>query len=403
MTGDDVQAVSEVLRGDWLTGGPTVSRFEDAVAAFCGVKYAIAVSNGTAALHVACLALGVQPGQTGLTSPLTFLASANCLAYCGAKPDFADIDPGTYCLSPSAVEAYIKEHDVPKVVIPVDFAGVPADLPSFRQLADQYGFALIEDAAHALGSEYSAANQWFRCGCCRHTDISILSFHPVKTMTTAEGGMVLTNDPVLAKRARMFANHGLERDELSFVCWSLENSTGSIGDPGTSQVKGNVAPWLYQQQVLGYNYRLTDMQCALGLSQLNRLESFISRRQDIVCQYNQAFSGHPCLGIPPWPQASRPAYHLYPLRVYSTNPQDRRRLALHLKSMGILTQVHYIPVHLQPWYRDNFGYQPGKCPEAEAFYQSCLSLPLFPAMTEIDVRRVIHGVIDFVNELVDSP
>ena len=389
----DIEAVVNVLRSDWLTCGPAVTQFEDAVRRYIGVKHAIAVSNGTAALHLCCMALGVQPGDVGITSPLTFLASANCIAYCGGRPDFVDIDSETYCLSPERLEEYIQANGVPKVVIPVDFAGVPADLPRIHALSRKYGFAVIEDAAHSVGSTYQVDGRTFRCGSCAHSDLAIFSFHPVKTVTSGEGGMVLTNDDALARCVRLLTSHGMERDSAQFEPWSIENTTGTLlpsDEPAAGA--GAKAPWLYQQQALGYNYRITDIQCALGNSQFSRLDQIMHRRRELFDLYQRAFEGNPKLRCPPCPAGSDPAYHLYVLRFPDGN---RAAAAAALRAAGILSQVHYLPVYLQPWYQRQYGYARGKCPESEAVYSDCLSIPLFPAMTEADIQKVIR----IVNEL----
>ena len=273
---DDIDAVTEVLRSDWLTQGPKVKEFEEALESRCGAKHCVVVANGTVALHLACLALGVKEGDVGITSPVSFLASANCIAYCGGTPEFADIDGSRLCLSAEQVEEYCKRNYPPKVVIPVDFAGVPADLPRFRALSDKYGIRVIEDAAHALGSRYTFEGKEYACGSCTHTDLAILSFHPVKTITTGEGGAILTNDEKLALRLRRLASHGIERDPSRLVTrrWSL-----STGFP----------PWYHEMQDLGFNARITDIQCALGISQLKRLDEFKSKRQAIAKKYNDAF------------------------------------------------------------------------------------------------------------------
>jgi UDP-4-amino-4,6-dideoxy-N-acetyl-beta-L-altrosamine transaminase len=395
ITEQDIEAVAQVLRSNWLTCGPAVRQFEEAIAKSCGARHAVAVSNGTAALHLACLALGLGPKHKGVTSPLTFLASANCLAYCQARPDFVDIDPDRLCLSPSGLEAYIDRNGTPDVVIPVDFSGIPADLPRIQKLAERYGFAVIEDAAHSLGSRYYHDGQWFRCGSCAHTELAILSFHPVKTLTTGEGGMVLTNNDKLARRLRMLANHGIERDPSQFEPWPICNATGDTR-PGST---AGSAPWLHQQQMLGYNYRITDMQSALGLSQLGRLDQFIARRRAIVARYNDAFRGMTRLLIPPQPENVETAYHLYPLRFRDLAAGQRRQIDIRLRQAGIFAQVHYIPVYWQPWYREQYGYQPGLCPSAEAFYAQSISLPLFPAMTDEDVGRVISEILLLAAEL----
>ena len=393
----DIDAVVNVLRGDWLTCGPAVTRFEDVVREYIGVKHAVAVSNGTAALHLCCMALEVQSGDVGLTSPLTFLASANCIAYCGGRPDFVDIDPDTYCMSPAKLEEYILKNGIPKVVVPVDFAGVPSDLPRIYELAKQYGFAVIEDAAHSIGSQYIHGDQTIRCGACVHSDLAVFSFHPVKTVTAGEGGMVLTNDDALAARVRMLASHGMERDEALFESWPINNQTGELSDgddPGNTALEK--APWLYQQQELGYNYRITDIQCALGTSQFVKLDETVERRREIFNYYQQVFLLHCEVVCPPCPSDADPAYHLYVLRFRNTLNSSRSKMCLKLRECGVFAQVHYIPVYLQPWYHRQYGYERGKCPEAEAVYESCLSIPLYPTMTDEQVKRVVDIILEGV-------
>lgn len=390
---DDIRAVNDVLRGDWLTCGPVVTAFEEAVAARCGARYAVAVANGTAALHLACLALGVKPGDAGVTSPLSFLASANGIAYCGGRPDFVDIEAASRCMSVDALEDYILRNGAPRVVIPVDFAGVPADLPAIRLLAEKYRFAVIEDAAHALGSRYCVDGKWYSCGCCAHTDLAIMSFHPVKTITCGEGGMVLTNDAELAQRVRKLANHGIERDPERFVSWQID-ADGGIGviEDNETTAGQSEARWLYQQQELGFNYRLSDIHCALGLSQLQRLDGFIKRRGEIVERYNQAFAECEGVALPPCPANTAPAYHLYVLRLPGASSARRRRFIDELRQRGVLTQVHYLPIHLQPWYQKHFGYKAGKCPLAEELYHEILSIPLYPLMNDDEIDLVIVAV-----------
>ena len=395
----DIAAVVDVLRSEYLTTGPKVCEFEMAVAEFCGVAHAIATANGTAALHLACLAVGVSSGDVGLTSPLTFLASANCIAYCGGRPDFVDIDLKSYCLNPEQLDEYITKNGVPKVVIPVDFAGVPADLPRIYEMAHKYGFKVIEDAAHAIGSRYEYKGVWYQCGSCAHSDLAIFSFHPVKTITSGEGGMVLTNDDALAKKVRMLANHGIERNASSFTFWDFEQRTGSIDNESFADDAEECAPWLYQQQTLGFNYRLSDIHCALGLSQLGRLDSIIKRRRQIHDYYQDTFTCYPRLECPSCPVSIDPAYHLYVLRVKQNDLQMRFQMVMKLRECGICAQIHYIPVYMQPWYRERFGYETGKCKIAEKVYNSCLSLPLFPSMRDMDVQRVATEVKSALDKL----
>ena len=392
----DIQAVIDVLRSDWLTCGPAVVEFENVVSDYIGVKHAIAVSNGTAALHLCSMALGMQPGDVGVTSPLTFLASANCVAYCGARPDFVDIDPGSYCLSADRLEEYIHQNGVPKVVIPVDFAGVPSDLPRIYNMAQQYGFAVIEDAAHSIGSSYIHQGKTVRCGACVHSDLAIFSFHPVKTVTAGEGGMVLTNDDAVAHRVRMLCSHGMERDVNLFQPWPIHNSDGCLLNQ-TEIVNHDItkAPWLYQQQALGYNYRITDIQCALGTSQFRRIDETIKRRREIVDCYQTAFSQNDKLICPPCPAQTAPAYHLFVLRFKDGVEARRAEACAALLKHGIFAQIHYIPIYLQPWYQQQYGYVRGKCPEAEAVYGNCLSIPLYPSMTSTDISKVISIINGF--------
>lgn len=364
----DISAVAAVLETDYLTTGPRVDAFEEMLCEITGANHCIACTNGTAALHLACMALGVGKDDVGLTSPISFLASANCIEYCAARADFIDIDPGTLCLSPQQLDAYCREHKPPKVVIPVDFAGLGADLPAMAELSKTYGFSLIEDAAHALGSFYQADGKEYACGSCTHTDLAVFSFHPVKTITTGEGGAVMTNDRSLADRVRCLRNHGMAQND------SLIEQHGG---------------WAYEMKRLGLNYRITDIQCALGISQLSRLDRFRNRRRQIVSTYNYAFSAHADLILPHQDLALTSCPHLYPIRLKAGAPK-RRQVYEQLKDVNIFCQVHYIPIYLQPYYADKYGYEKGRCPQAELYYSQTLSLPLFPAMSDHDVLRVIE-------------
>ncbi len=367
---DDLEAVVRVLRGEWLTQGPAVAAFEDALAAACGARFAVAVSSGTAALHLACLAAGVGPGDVGITSPITFVASANCIAYCGGKPVFADVDPRTACMDPRALEE-VRTRRRPKVIIPVDFAGQPADLPAIYLLAKMCGATLIQDAAHSLGASYEYAGVWHKVGSCKHADMTTLSFHPVKHITTGEGGAVLTNSADLYKRLLRLRTHGVTKEPTE-----LSRADG---------------PWYYEQHDLGYNYRITDVQCALGLSQLAKLERFVRRRRELVEEYRRGLAdAQGQVEVLPELPGRRSSYHLLVVRLLQGGSARRRAVYDRLHAAGIRAQVHYYPVHLQPWYREWYGYAEGAYPQAEAYYQTCLSLPLFPRMSEGDVRRVVH-------------
>ena len=396
ITDEDIDAVIKVLKSEYLTSGPAVTEFEDTVKNFIGVKHAIALSNATSGLHVACLALDLQKGDTGVTSPVTFLASANCIVYCGAKPDFVDVDEETFCLSPEKLEEYIEENGAPKVVIPVDFAGIPAKLPEIWQLAKKYNFKVIEDASHSIGSKYFHEGKMYNCGSCDHADLAIFSFHPVKTVTAGEGGMVLTNDDDLAKKVRMYANHGMERNHKNFKDWKINNSNGKlVGKKLETELNIDQAPWLYQQQLLGFNYRITDIQSALGSSQFKRINNTIERRKKIFQSYQNAFSNNKDIICPTIPKNTEPASHLYVIQYAGDNENWRLNTCLFLRENNVFSQVHYIPVHLQPWYQDNFDFNQKSYPISEKFYNTCLSIPLFPDLTEVELKKII----DLINKI----
>lgn len=368
VTEDDIAAVAEVLRSDLITQGPMSDEFERVVAEYCGARYAVAVSNGTAALHLAVLTLGLEPGGLLWTTPITFVASANCARYVGAAVDFVDIDPETLNMSVDALlaklEAAEKSGRLPDVVVPVHFAGASCDMASIRELSGQYGFRVLEDAAHGIGGRYHDAP----IGSCAYSDVTTFSFHPVKIVTTGEGGMVLTNDEELAHRARLLHTHGVTRDE------SLMR--------GASE-----GPWYYQQVELGFNFRITDIQAALGVSQMRRIDSFIARRNEIADAYLDAFAD---VAVKPQqvPADVLSAYHLF---VVQFEQLDRRLAYDRLRELGVGSAVHYIPVHLQPYYRD-LGFGPGDFQNAEEYYSRAITLPLYPMMSEAEVQTVIDAV-----------
>lgn len=424
---DDIAAVVAALRSDFLTTGPKVAEFEAALAAYCGARHAIAVANGTAALHLAALAAGFEVGDRVLTSANTFLASANAAEFVGATADFADIDPRTGNLTPETLAA-AWQPDVAGVVA-VAFAGRPCDMPAIAALARHRGAVVIEDAAHAIGSEIEHDGQRYKIGGHPWADMTTFSFHPVKTITTGEGGAILTNDDTLAERCRRFRNHGMVRgvgDGMGVGAYGGRGD-GEAGDLAASPSQPATpprpyshtpilppahtptppAPWYYEMPELGFNYRLTDLQAALGISQLAKLNAFIARRQAITDRYNNAFSSlpHAHTPIPPHsptpihphphtpPAPPRIAWHLYVLQMdFAAMGKTRTQVMEALKAAGVGTQVHYIPVHIQPYYRNRYDYGPGKCPAAEAYYERCLSLPLYPALTDEDVERVIAAV-----------
>lgn len=371
---EDIDAVVAVLRSDWLTQGPAVPAFERALAAHCGASHAVAANSATSALHVACLALGLGPGDWLWTSPNTFVASANCGRYCGASVDFVDIDPRTYNMSVGALETKLAEAQrtgrLPKIVVPVHFAGQSCDMRTIRALAEKYEFRIIEDASHAVGGRYLDE----AVGNCRYSDIAVFSFHPVKIITTGEGGMALTNDSDLATRMSRLRTHGVTRDAAQM--------------DGRSE-----GPWYYEQVELGLNYRMTDLQAALGSSQLRRLEAFVARRHELAERYDRLLADLPL--IRPWqhPDALS-AWHLYVVQLDSTRTERSRRDVFDaLRAAGIGVNVHYIPVHRQPYYR-RLGTASGEFPEADAYYQRALSLPLYTGLTEAGQDRVVAALAD---------
>ena len=373
----DIQAVADVLRSDFLTQGPAVPTFEKAVADWCGAQHAVAVNSGTSALHVACLALGVGPGDWVWTSPITFVASANCALYCGARVDFVDIDPQTYNMSVECLaeklEQAAREDRLPRVVIPVDLCGQSCDMAGIHALGQRYGFRIIEDASHAIGGTYRGEP----VGNGRYSDITVLSFHPVKMITTGEGGMALTNDGEVAWRMGNFRTHGITRDPDRFS-----------GATGNAAPAADPPPWYYEQVDLGFNYRMTDIHAALGTSQLTRLDAFVERRNVLARQYDERLAGLP-LQTPNVVSTTRSTFHLYVVRLQrGQSACTHRELFERLRSEGYGVNLHYMPVYLQPYYRD-MGFEPGLCPEGERYAQEAISLPLYPAMTEEDIDRVV--------------
>ncbi len=385
----DLEAVANVLRSDFLTCGPEVEEFELRFAEMIGAKHALAVNSATSALHLAMLVAGIKPGDRVITSPNTFVASANCAAYVGAKPDFADIDPVSYNLDPVALEKAWSPDA--KAVVAVDYAGQPCDMPAIAKLARERGSFVIEDACHAVGSAFLHEGWTCKVGNHPWADMTIFSFHPVKTMTTGEGGMLVTNNSAWAQRARQLRSHGIVRDASQFQGLSSRPQSSILH----SQLDER-GPWYYEMQELGYNYRMTDIQCALGISQLGRLDSFISRRREIVAQYNHKLENLDWLQTPVLMNPSNRdliSWHLYTVQMdFNKLGKSRTEVMRELKEKGIGTQVLYIPVHLQPWYRKRFGYESGKCPNAEQFYSRALSLPLFPEMSDAQVSRVVQAV-----------
>ncbi len=371
ITQNDIDAVVEVLRSDFLTQGPAVPRFEKNVADYCNASHAVALNSATSALHLACLSLGVVPGDRVWTSPITFVASANCALYCGATIDFVDIDPKTYNMSVECLaeklELAARTSTLPKVVIPVHLCGQACDMQGIHQLSCKYGFRIIEDASHAIGGRY----QDEPIGNCRYSDITVFSFHPVKIITTAEGGMAVTNDFLLANRMRLLRSHGV------------------TSNPAEMQPKPGDEIWNYQQICLGYNYRMTDIQAALGVSQMVRLIEFVEQRHRIAERYDSELSGLP-LQLPWQSLDNYSSYHLYPIRVrLGDSPLSQRKLYDVLQAAGINGNLHYIPVYRQPHY-EAMGFKVGYCPESEAYFKQALSIPMYPALSESEQGKVIQ-------------
>lgn len=376
ISGADIQAVVDVLRSDFLTQGPAVPAFEQVVSDYCGAQHAVAVNSATSALHIACLALGVGKGDVVWTSPITFVASANCALYCGANVDFVDIDSRTYNLSVEQLEIKLKQaqqqNRLPKVVIPVHLCGQSCEMERIHQLSLEYGFRIIEDASHAIGGKY----QGEAIGSCRYSDITIFSFHPVKIITTAEGGIAVTNHAELAEKMTLLRSHGITRDPAQMT----HESDGA---------------WYYQQVDLGFNYRMTDMQAALGLSQMQRLDVFVQRRHELAQWYNELLAHLP-LTLPWQHPDSYSGLHLYVIRLQLNAIQlTHREVFDALRQQGIGVNLHYIPVHTQPYYQA-MGFQNGDFPESKQYYQEAISLPMFSAMTagqQTKVCKTLESII----------
>ena len=367
----DIAAVVRVLQSDFLTQGPQVPAFEDSLKNYCGAQHAVAVNSATSALHLACLALGLGKGDSLWTSPITFTASANCARYCGADVDFVDIDPNTLNMSPAALEVKLKAAKVsgslPKIVVPVHFSGEPCDMRKIRELSKEYGFKIIEDASHAVGGSYQGG----KVGNCQYSDITVFSFHPVKIITTAEGGAALTNSSELAAKLALLRSHGITRDPAA-----MTHEAGA---------------WYYQQIDLGYNYRMTELQAALGVSQMTRIDEFVDRRHELAARYDRLLAHLP-LVLPQRHPESRSALHLYPVQVRADSGKTRRQVFDFLRQNGISANVHYIPVHTQPYYRQHFGFKIGDFPAAEAYYAGAISIPLYFGLTEAEQDKVVEAL-----------
>jgi UDP-4-amino-4,6-dideoxy-N-acetyl-beta-L-altrosamine transaminase len=381
ITDEDVAAVVRVLRSDWLTQGPSVPEFESQVAQYCGVAHAFAVNSATAALHIACLALDLGPEDWLWTSPNTFAASANCGLYCGAQVDFVDIDPATYNMSVERLAAKLeraaRESRLPKVVVPVHFAGQSCDMGAIAELARKYGFRIIEDASHAIGAAWDGA----LVGACVHSDITVFSFHPVKIITTGEGGMALTRDPGLARKLEKLRTHGITRRP--------------------EEMRSQEGPWYYEQLMLGFNYRMSDIHAALGHSQFNRIDSFIARRRVLAQRYGALLKGLPL--ILPWQDPrSQSAWHLYVVQLNGPKAKSVRKAFFEsMREAGIGVNVHYIPVHLLPYHRSR-GFAAGDFPVAEDYYERAISLPMFYALSDAEQLQVVEAARVSLEQLAVS-
>lgn len=366
---EDIAAVEAVLRSDFLTQGPVIERFEQRVATFCGAKYAVAVTNATSALHIACKAASLAEGDVLWTSPITFTASANCGRYCGAAIDFVDIDDTTYNMSVKELQKKLEVATVkPKVVVPVHLAGQSCDMEQIHRLAEKYKFTVIEDASHAIGATYKDT----RIGCSKYSDMTVFSFHPVKIITTGEGGMVLTNNKDLYERLCLFRSHGITRNPE----WMTHEADG---------------PWYYQQIDLGFNYRMTEMQAALGVSQMDRLETFVARRRYLAKRYNELLKDLP-LRIPEQDPATNSSWHIYVIRIdFAKIKCNKKEIFAEMKKRGIVLNLHYIPVHTQPYYQ-KLGFKQGDFPASEKYYEEAFTLPLYYGLTDEQQEQVVYSL-----------
>jgi len=368
---NDINKVIKVLKSDWITQGPKIEEFENSLCKHVGAKYAVVVSSGTAALHIACLVAGIKPADEVITSPITFVASANCVLYCGGKVVFADVQEDTVNIDSEEIKKKINRKT--KAIIPVHFAGHPCDLEEIEKIAKENNLLVIEDASHALGAEYKNS----KVGSCKYSDMTVFSFHPVKSITTGEGGAIITNKKELYKELLFFRNHGISKGK-------------------TELTKKNEGPWYYEMQKLGFNYRITDIQAALGISQLKRLNLFIKNRREIAKFYNESFKGNPHFDIPVEREYVFSSYHLYPIKVKAKFSRLRKEIFNEMRQNSIGVQVHYIPVYLQPYYK-KLGYKEGSCPKAEDFYKREISIPIYPALGEKQVKYVVKKILKIFN------
>lgn len=369
---NDIDAVVEVLKSDFLTQGPAIEKFEKCVAEYCGAKYAVAVTSATAALHISCLATGLGKGDILWTSPITFIASANCGRYCGADVDFVDIDPSTYNMSIAELEKKLQAAEIkPRVVVPVHLAGQSCEMDKIYKLSQKYGFKVIEDASHAIGADYKET----KVGCCKYSDMTVFSFHPVKIVTTGEGGMVLTNDKDLYEKLVLYRSHGITRDPKLMT--------------GTAD-----GPWYYQQIDLGFNYRMTDMQAALGYSQMQKVNEFVSKRRYLAKRYNELLKNINGIQLPDQNEDTKSSWHLYVVRVdFFKISKTKNQIFAEMKEKGICLNLHYIPVHTQPYY-ENLGFKGGDFPNSEKYYEEAFTLPLYYSLTDEQQDHIVKSLVE---------
>lgn len=373
---NDIDAVVEVLKSDFLTQGPAIEKFEKCVAEYCGAKYAVAVTSATAALHISCLSAGLGKDDILWTSPITFTASANCGRYCGADVDFVDIDPSTYNMSIAELEKKLQAAEIkPRVVVPVHLAGQSCEMDKIYKLSQKYGFKVIEDASHAIGADYKET----KVGCCKYSDMTVFSFHPVKIVTTGEGGMVLTNDKDLYEKLVLYRSHGITRDPKLMT--------------GTAD-----GPWYYQQIDLGFNYRMTDMQAALGYSQMQKVNEFVSKRRYLAKRYNELLKNINGIQLPDQNEDTKSSWHLYVVRVdFSKISKTKNQIFAEMKEKGICLNLHYIPVHTQPYY-ENLGFKGGDFPNSEKYYEEAFTLPLYYSLTDEQQDHIVKSLVEVLGE-----
>ena len=375
---DDIEAVITALKSDYLTQGPAVEEFERKLSEYANARYAVAMSSGTAALHAAYFAAGIEAGSELITSPITFAATSNAALMLDIKPVFVDVEPDTGNINTGLIEGAVSSRT--KAIVPIHYAGHPVDMPAVHAIARRHGLVVIEDACHAISAEYlqpasHSQGEWIKVGSCAHSDITVFSFHPVKPMTTGEGGAALTNDAEIYRRLKQFRTHGITKERL-------------INEPH--------GDWYYEMQFLGNNYRMTDMQAALGSSQLKKLDGFTARRREIVARYEEAFRGNPYFDIPVQRSYVRSSHHLYPIRLTDAYKENKRVIFSRLKEKGLGVQVHYIPVYLQPYYQ-GIGFRQGLCPLAEDFYQREISIPLYQGLSDAEAAQVAHRLLSAFN------